>query len=96
MKYTKFILVNETKDQIFESSVLNWVSHGEDSTIEKTHNDIDIGLNLIFSSPSEGKIIYESPSVKMIMGDTETDYFRIIRFRADNWDIYRLLCQKNA
>lgn len=92
MEHKKYILVNETTDQIYESSTINWVSHKEDSTIEKTYKDIDIGLNLILLSNDE--IIYETPSVKMIMNDTSTDYFRIIRFRTQNWDIYRLLCRK--
>ena len=92
MEHKKYILVNETKDEIFESSTIKWVSSDE-SSANKIHTDIEIGTKLILSDDTSNDIVYQSGEIKTIIDNKKTAYFRIIRFRTDNWDIYRLLCQ---
>ena len=92
MEHKKYMLVNETKDEIFESSTIKWVSSDE-SSANKIHTDIEIGTKLILSDDTSNDIVYQSGEIKTIIDNKKTAYFKIIRFRTDNWDIYRLLCQ---
>lgn len=91
MKYKNYILVCDEDDKVWESSSMSLVSIGEDNTIQKTHPDIDIGLTILFG---DNGTFTKFGSIRMILGDTETDYFRIIRFRTNDWKTYRLLCRK--
>lgn len=94
MKYKNYILVCDEDDKVWESSSIIWASIGgedEASQSVSTHLDIDIGLTILLG---DNETFTKFGPVRMILGDTETDYFRIIRFRSDDWKTYRLLCRK--